>query len=216
MTKEKDFYRELPAGYREDKVVDATDKKFMSVLYTALAVVMIITYVIVDFIDCGRITLFDAFFNRPTESDAITEWFISSVVVPAAVLIIGLVVYSCLRKAATALSCKIITGEKPIKQKTNGMEYYTVPGGVYIGKKSLLCGSLIPFTVFVIVLLLGVILLSGTSFAVVMKILFALHVGSSVSDFYVAGLLIFKYRKGCLMKDDGPKQVFYVRTETEE
>ena len=69
MTKEKDFYRELPAGYREDKVVDATDKKFMSVLYTALAVVMIITYVIVDFIDCGRITLFDAFFNRPTESD---------------------------------------------------------------------------------------------------------------------------------------------------
>ncbi len=65
-------------------------------------------------------------------------------------------------------------------------------------------------------LLLGVISFSGTSFAVVMKILFALHVGSSVSDFYVAILLIFKYRKGCLMKDDGPKQVFFIRSETEE
>lgn len=212
MKKEKDIYRELPGGYREDKTIDLSDKKFMGVMYVTLAIVAIATYLVSDFIDCGRITLFDVFFNRPTEVEAVREWFINSVIVPAVVLIVGLFAYSCLRRWATVSSIKIITGEKPVKRKINGAESYIVDG-VYIGKKSSLCGILIPFALFTAALLLGFILCSGSSFAVDMKILFALHLGSAVSDLYVAGLLIFKYRKGCVVKDDGLTQIFYVKEE---
>ena len=50
MTKEKDFYRELPAGYREDKVVDAKSKKFTVYMNLAAVIIMIAVYVITDIV----------------------------------------------------------------------------------------------------------------------------------------------------------------------
>ena len=44
-------------------------------------------------------------------------------------------------------------------------------------------------------------------------LLFALHVGGCVGDLYMFGLLLFRFKKGTLVRDTGPKQTLYVRQE---
>lgn len=60
----------------------------------------------------------------------------------------------------------------------------------------------------------GKMKIAGNGIAgLILKLLFAEHFGGCSGDLYDTVLLVFKYRKGCLINDDGPKQTIYIKEE---
>ena len=213
MTKEKDFYRELPAGYREDKVVDAKSKKFTVYMNLAAVIIMIAVYVITDIVCSGRIILVDL--AKTDGEEDILKWYLTSVLLPLGIFVVASFVYIVLHELTHGVAYKVLTGEKLTFGFTKTVAYCGVPN-IYLGKKTSLIALLSPFLLFDLVFIIGIAIAGETTTAIIFRLLFAIHFGGCAGDLYDTILLIFKYRKGCLMKDDGPKQVFYVRTETEE
>ena len=139
MTKEKDFYRELPAGYREDKVVDAKNKKFAVLMNLAAAVIMIAVYVITDFIFSGRITLVDL--GKNANEEDLLKWYLSSVLLPLGIFVVASFAYIILHELTHGVAYKALTGEKLTFGFTKTVAYCGVPN-IYVGKKTSLIALL--------------------------------------------------------------------------
>ena len=209
----RDFYRELPDGYREDKIIDAKNAKVAVIMNVAAVVVMIATYLITDFIACGRLTIIDVFtdlFGDDFAEQNFGSFMLS--LLPVLIYAAATLVYTVLHELTHGVAYKILTGEKLTFGLTASVAYCGVPN-IYVGKKTSLIAILSPFVLFSVIFIIAVALSGATPVGLLFKTVFATHVGGCVGDLYGAGLLIFRYKKGCLVKDDGPKQIFFVRDE---
>lgn len=89
--------------------------------------------------------------------------------------------------------------------------YCGVPD-IYVYRTASLIAVLAPFVTYSIFFSIGIALAGSLAWKVIWIMALAVHVGGCVGDLWVALLLIFRYKNDkLLVKDTGPKQIFYGR-----
>ena len=201
MDRTKNCTRELPEGYRLVKTVDAGDKRFgilMNLWATLLSALVGVGGFFLKFghdpasafPDTGNIWVFEG-------------WLFA--------ILVGLIVYLVLHELTHGAVYRILTGEKLTFGIKLTCAFCGVPN-VYVTRKTALLSLLAPFTVFSVAFLVPFFLLSGPlSFAFL--VLFALHFGGCAGDLYDTVLLLFCLKGELLMRDTGPQQTFYIRSD---
>ncbi len=203
-----DCYKELPSGYREDKVVDAKNVRFGVIMNVVALVVTVATYLLVDLVFAGRLTLGDLF--RFDFSEGAGSRYVAEVLLPLVVLAVGMIVCIVLHELVHGAAYKILTKEKLTFGLTWSAAYCGLPN-LFVGKKTALIAVLSPFVLFTTLFVVLVACVGNTPYGIAVKLIFAVHTGGCAGDLYDAALLLFRYRKGCLMNDDGLRQVFFVQ-----
>lgn len=204
-----EFYRELPEGYRADKIVDAKNKKLGVIMNLAALALTVAVYVVTDLISSGRITLSRAF-DFSYEGDGFWDIYFHTTLLPLIIFLASMAVYLVLHELTHGAAYKILTHEKLTFGMTWSAAYCGVPQ-LYVGKKVALIALLSPFVLFNVVFIVAIAIAGETAVGTLFRVLFAMHFGGCVGDLYDTLLLIFRYPHGCLINDNGPKQVFYVR-----
>lgn len=199
----KEFYRELPEGYKIDKIIDAKSAKFGIIMSVVAIVLMAGVYIITDFIAAGRLTIAEAF--------AFENYF-SDFFIPLLIFCFSSFAYIVLHELTHGAAYKLLTHEKLTFGLTWSAAYCGVPQ-LYLGKNIALIALLSPFVLFSIVFIVGIAIAGNGIAGLILKLLFAEHFGGCSGDLYDTVLLVFKYRKGCLVNDDGPKQTIYIKEE---
>ncbi len=213
--KNKIFEKELPSGYGEIMHIDATSKRFGTVL-------MLVTFLITALLIVLSLVLARSFIDVPmNEADSAPVFEISlylGLIIGFVAFLPAIVIHELLHGAAY----KGLTGEKLTYGFTLTVAFCGVPN-IYVYRRTALIALLAPFTVFSAVLIpTGIISLilaaAGSSAALTTyfaaSALFALHCGGCSGDLYVTLLYIFKYKSpSTLMRDTGPAQSFYLRSE---
>ena len=100
-----------------------------------------------------------------------------------------------------------------LAEKLKTLKKDGVPHRYCNGKNIALIALLSPFVLFSIVFIVGIAIAGNGIAGLILKLLFAEHFGGCSGDLYDTVLLVFKYRKGCLINDDGPKQTIYIKEE---
>ncbi len=186
------FEREIPAGYREEFVIDAKDKKTAVWLSVGSLILTAAVFVIL--------------FRLIKPSGNFTDGFISRYLIVLGTALIYIVCHELVHGAAY----KLMTGEKLTYGFSLMVAYCGVPH-IYVYRKTALISLLAPFTVFNIVFGLAVMLLSDPWDKVAAAVLLALHIGGCIGDLYVTKLFLGRFRDpATLMNDTGPRQTFYV------
>ncbi len=188
----KHYETELPAGYREAFVVDATEKKLAVRLNVIGAVIMAVlagaAYLII----------------RPAD-------FLKNVSMGSAfILTAAILVYMVLHELVHGAAYKLLTGQKLTFGLTLSVAFCGVPD-IYVYRKASLISLLAPFCVFTVVFGALIAVFTAPWDRFFAAVLLAIHVGGCVGDLYDTWLYLTKFRdKRTLMRDTGPKQTFYV------
>ena len=203
MAKSDNFTRELPAGYRLVKTVDAGDKRF-GLLMNLWALLLSAAVGV-----CG---FFLKFRDDPGSAfpDLGNVWVFEGWLFG---MLVALILYLVLHELTHGAVYRLLTGEKLTFGVKLTCAFCGVPN-VYVTRKTALLSLLAPFTIFSVAFLLPFFLLSGpVSFAFL--VLFALHFGGCAGDLYDTILLLFRLKGKLLMRDTGPSQTFYVLSDGE-
>ena len=199
----KEFYRELPEGYKLDKTIDAKSAKFGIIMNIVALVLMVGVYVITEFIAAGRLTIADIF--------AFENYF-SDFLIPLLIFCVASFAYIVLHELTHGAAYKLLTHEKLTFGLTWSAAYCGVPQ-LYLGKNVALIALLSPFVLFSVAFIIGIAIAGNGIAGLILKLLFAEHFGGCCGDLYDTILIVFKYSKGCLINDDGPKQTIYIKEE---
>lgn len=184
----KHYESVLPEGYREIKVVDAKDKKTVT-LMTAVSFVITVAVAAlgVVFIEVDWLSV------RPWE-----------LFLFCAVMFLYIVLHELVHGAAY----KLLTKQKLTFGMTLAVAFCGVPT-IYVYRKAALIALLSPFVVFTFVFG-GLIFLPNPLYSFFFTFMLGLHIGGCSGDLYVTGLYLFKLKDSTiLMQDTGPKQTFY-------
>lgn len=195
----KDYFFELPDGYVEDRVIDAKNKK-MGIIMNVLAVLIMIAVYVALFFILGERALPVVFDEdcSPLET-----------VAPLLLFLIMILPYTVLHELVHGVAYKITTRQKVTFGISWSVAFCGVPN-IFVGKKTALIALLSPFILFTAMFATGIAVAEvgyGGAFAWML----ALHCGGCVGDLYCTILLLFVYKNGCLIKDTGPKQTFYIK-----
>lgn len=189
--KRKNYETELPEGYEEIRVIDATDKKTMVWLNIATFVITL-AIIFWAFFAIKPIQNSDGFHSR--------SWFIFALI---------LIVYIVLHELVHGAAYKLTTGRKLTFGLTLSVAYCGVPD-IYVYRKTALISLLAPFTVFTVLFGLGVLLMQMPTEKFLCAVLFAFHFGGCSGDLYDTVLFLFQMKDpAILMRDTGPRQEFY-------
>lgn len=204
----KNSYKELPEGYTLVKEIDAAgDKKFIVILNVAAVVLTLVSGAVVWILK--SLTAGNNWFafevNILKKPIFQKELFLF-------IFIIAVCAYMILHELVHGLVYKILTREKLTFGITLSCAYCGVPN-VYVTRKTALLSLMAPFTLFSVIFLLIIFLTNGWVSTMAL-IVFAIHFGGCVGDLYDFILLTTKLRGDILMKDTGPKQEFYARSES--
>jgi len=191
----KNYELQLPAGYREDIVVDVKDKKFL--IFMNLAALFLGAAVIVPAV-----------------------WFIGlrnvmqSFTGAGYFLLLGaMFVYIVLHELTHGIVYKLLTKQKLTFGITLAAAYCGVPD-IFVYRRTALLALLAPFLVFLPVFLLPIFLVNQSWLQFCSAMLLAIHVSGCAGDLYDTFLYLFRFRSpDTLMRDTGPKQTFYVKAE---
>ncbi len=190
----ENYYKELPFGYKEIKVIDAKNRKTI-VLFNVVAILMMV------------LAAFPFLLLKPVELPMkVTLPFLL-------VLMIGMVSYIILHELTHGLVYKIYTKQKLTFGLTLSVAFCGVPN-IYVSKKVALLSVLAPFVVFSILLIPILIGIPANSIYLALVFIFAIHFSGCVGDLYVTFTLV-KLKGKVLMNDMGPKQTFYQLEETD-
>lgn len=190
------FYRELPAGYRTVKEIDAVgNKKFAVWMNLAALPLMLVS---------GAAAWLLRFSGETLVLDDLMSLSLSGLA-----LCVGILVYLVLHELTHGLVYRLMTGEKLSFGLSWSCAWCGVPD-IYVTRKTALCSLLAPFVLFNAVFAVLIALCSGLAAAVCI-VLFSIHFGGCAGDLYDAYLLLFRLRGDILMRDTGPKQTFYLR-----
>ncbi len=196
----KNFERELPQGYVEAKVVDAKNKGFAILMNVAALLIMTCLIVV------GAFLIFLHAGDRIDQAPLI----------PPLAVAVGMIVYIVLHELVHGIAYKLTTHEKLSFGLTLTAAYCGVPN-IYVYRRASLIALLSPFLLFTVIFGVAIFAFSGLWDKLMVLILFSLHVGGCVGDLYDTCLYLFKFRDpGVLMRDSGPKQIFYVKANTKE
>ena len=198
--KKKTFESELPKGYTIAKVFDAKNKKSVIVMNVVALLLMII---------CVAVLLIPVFLNADRlGSDGYTFFLWLYFLLAYLVYIVG-------HELVHGIAYKALTKEKLTFGISLSCAFCGVPK-IYTYRKTALIAVLAPFVAFSIAFIPLMILAfySNIYIYIMVALVFACHFGGCVGDFYVAYLLLIKYkREDTLMNDTGPKMTIYVYDE---
>lgn len=196
------FYEEnLPQGYVEAKTVDATNKRTGIILNLAALAL-------------SAATFFALWYSFGMSWQTLTQQAKDVAVMLAATLcfVVCTLAYLVCHELVHGVFYKLFTKRKLTFGLTLTCAYCGVPD-VFVYRTAALFAVIAPFVLFSVLLILPVILVHSAIWRAAAVLLFALHVGGCVGDLYVFGLLLFRFKKGTLVRDTGPKQTLYVRQE---
>lgn len=187
----KNFERELPEGYKEVLVVDATNKKI--VIWMNIACILITLAIIV------------AAFLVIRPKHFFEEYdFVRNIL-----FIVVLAAYIVLHELVHGVVYKALTGENLKFGITLSVAYCGIPH-IYVYRKTALAALVAPLITFTIVFGLASLLFTNQWDIFYVWILMAFHIGGCVGDMYDTYLYLFKLKDPTtLMRDTGPKQTFY-------
>ncbi len=184
----KTFEKELPDGYEEALVVDATKKKF-AVIFNLISILL-----------AAGITLLGYFLIKPSFQMPLWKPFF---------YLACMVGYIVLHELVHGVAYKALTGQKLTFGMTLSVAFCGVPT-IYVYRKTALVALLAPFVVFSLLFGLLVGFLPNGVDRFFFTFLLGLHLGGCSGDLYCTGLYLFKFRDpATLMQDTGPKQTFY-------
>lgn len=201
-SKEQNFKKELPSGYKQAFYINAKNAKFgiifnliaLAVLVVVIALAVISLHIsdraVPKFLEMGPLQLLSI--------------YVVFIVITSA--------YVVLHELVHGIAYKAQTGEK----LTFGMSWSCAFCGVphiYTYRKTALIAVVAPFAVFTLLFIPILILLYFVSplYYMIMAVVFGLHLGGCSGDLYVLYFLTAKFKdKKTLMRDTGPEQFFYV------
>lgn len=127
----------------------------------------------------------------------------------------SLLLYIPLHELTHGAAYKCLTGHKLTFGISLTAAYCGVPD-IYVYRRAALIALLSPTLLFSAVFLLPAFLLPGAVWRAMFALLFAIHLGGCCGDLYDTWLYLTRYRAAdVLMRDYGPRQVFYTKTETD-
>lgn len=198
----KHFETELPQGYVEAKTIDAANKKTGIILNVLAAVIALVLFAVIWLVMFRAEPISQSIDRIRPEKSWLT-------VVAIAVFAVGETLYLVLHELVHGLSYKLFTKQKLKFGLTLTCAYCGVPD-IFVYRTAALVSVLAPFVVFIPVFLVPMFFVPYL-WKVVFALFLSLHVGGCVGDLYDAGLYVFRFRdKRTLMRDTGPKQIFYV------
>ena len=189
----KHWEKELPAGYREAKVIDAkADKKLVRGM-TAASFVVLLVFLAFAILWQGR-----RLSSEPMPlQQALVFW-------------VALIAYIVLHELVHGAAYKLLTGQKLTFGITLTVAFCGVPE-IYVYRRASLIAVLAPFVVFTV---LGVVLLAvfpGAWTRFFLLIFLGLHIGGCSGDLYNTWLYLTRVKDPrTLTRDTGPVQTFYV------
>lgn len=192
------YYKDLPAGYREVFHIDAKSKK-VGIAFTVVSLVITVAALLV----IGLLS------NIPALVGAFKE---ESIMVPYLVLLVGLFSYIVLHELVHGAAYKILTHQKLTFGMTLTVAFCGVPD-IYTSRKTALIALTSPLVVFSVVFLalMAGFRTSNPIYFAVFSILFSIHLGGCVGDMYMVLLLMTRFKDPrLLMRDTGPAQTIYL------
>lgn len=188
------YYEELPMGYREVKVIDAKDKKTITIFNLVAIFMMIVAFV--PFLVLKPLSISN-----------------SNLLLPfPLIMILGMVLYIILHELTHGIAYKIFTKQKLTYGITIFVAFCGVPH-IYVSKKVALIAVLAPFVVFSTLLIPILIIMPANLIYLALVMIFSIHFSGCVGDLYVTYVLL-KLKDDVLMNDTGPKQTFYILDKT--
>ena len=195
----ENFYKTLPDGYKEAKVVDAKEKK-TSVLFVVFSAVLTGIILVPVLLTFGGLRFLHEEYGR------------TRMLAADGVFLVSMVLYIVLHELVHGVAYKALTHQKLTFGFTLTVAFCGVPD-VYTSRKTALIALLAPFVTFSVILIPLTIWLYSFNrlYYLLSGILFAIHFGGCIGDLYMTYLLLFKFRDPrTLMNDTGPKQTIFV------
>lgn len=183
----------LPEGYVTAKTVDAADKKFgMTVRTVSLAVT-------------ASVAAASYFIIRPRDFFHNFDGIVILIILSAAAA------YLLLHELVHGAAYWLLTRRKLKFGVTAAAAYCGVPD-VYVYRSCALTSLFAPLAVFIAAFGGAAAVLENEWHKFFAAVLLAYHLGGCVGDIYNMILLLFRFRdRSTLMRDTGPKQIFYVK-----
>ena len=207
----KTYETELPNNYLEAKIIDVKDNKFGIIMNVVAIAVLLITLVITWFALFAQYdeSFSDILFNRILVFDAWT------MLLRVAIFMVSMIAYIVLHELTHGAVYKLLTKQKLTFGITLTAAYCGVPN-IYVYRTTALLSLLAPFCVFLPVFLVPMFFLNNYLDVLLFAFMLGMHVGGCSGDLYDTFLYLFKYRDpSTLMRDFGPKQIFYVKSQSE-
>ncbi|MBE6630676.1 MAG: DUF3267 domain-containing protein [Ruminococcaceae bacterium] len=205
MSKEQNFERTLPEGYKQALYINAKQLKF-GIIFNLIALVVLALVMVAAFLTLKANDSFPAI-HFALEDPA---FFI-----PYLIFLATMVGYIVLHELVHGAAYKTLTGEK----LTFGMSWSCAFCGVphiFTYRKTAIIATVAPFAVFTLLFIPILILFYffNPFYYLLACFLFGLHLGGCSGDLYVLLLLTFKFKnKKTLIRDTGPEQFFLVPGE---
>lgn len=198
ISKENNFERELPCGYKLALNINAKDVK----LGIAFTVISLIIFAITLTVAIMPLYLSDKTITYIPENSLLLIW----IIIPA---MLG---YIVLHEIVHGIAYKTMTGEKLTFGISWSCAFCGVPK-IFTYRKTAIIAVVSPFAVFSLILLIAMIVLFFVNivYYLMIALIFALHLSGCCGDLYVLFLLTVKFKnKKTLVRDTGPEQFFYV------
>ena len=195
----ENYYRELPEGYKEARVVDAKSKK-TSTVFTLSSFVLTVLILLPILLTFGSLKALFEEYGRKT------------MLLADLVFVMCMLSYIVLHELLHGAAYKALTHQKLTFGFTLTVAFCGVPD-VYTSRKTALIALLAPFVTFTVIFIPLLVWLHGVNmvFYAFAGILFAIHFGGCIGDLYMTALLLFRYKDPrTLMNDTGPKQTIYL------
>ncbi len=187
------YFKELPSGYTEDFRIDAKDQKTGLILNLLSLLIMIGLFLV-------------CFFTKVKQFP--TEEYSWKYLLYLALLLVGMTI---VHELTHGIFYKIFTGQKLHFGFSWSCAYCGVLD-VYVCKIPSLITTLAPFVLHSIWMIVLLCVLQNQIWVTIISILFAVHTGGCLGDWYVS-LLLLKYPKEVLVRDMGAEQTFYLKKE---
>lgn len=191
----KNYETELPDGYTAAQEVDIHSKTFATLMTVA------------SFLPPLLLILAGIILLRGQMLEL-------AVKVPV-LLILPLFLYIPLHELTHGVAYKCLTGHKLTFGISLTAAYCGVPD-IYVYRRAALIALLAPTVLFSFVFLVPIFFVPGLTWRAMFAMLFAIHIGGCCGDLYDTWLYLTRYRSpDVLMRDFGPRQVFYTRQKTD-
>ena len=133
------------------------------------------------------------------------------------IAIVAYMIYILLHELTHGAAYKALTGEKLTYGLTLSVAFCGVPN-IYVSRKASLIASAAPLVIFTVLFGTATVILFFVDLALYLACatLLCVHLGGCAGDLWVIFTLLFRIKDAStLVKDTGPKQIFYIKKETD-
>ncbi len=203
--KEKNYEKELPAGYKQVLYINAKNAKF-GIIFNLISVVVLALVMVA--------AIFSLHFDGRLSSDML-EIESPQLVVAYLVFFALMIGYIVLHEMVHGIAYKALTGEKLTFGISWSCAFCGVPN-IFTYRRTAMIAVISPFAVFTLLFIPVLVLLYCVSplYYLLVAFVFGLHLGGCSGDLYVLYLLTKRFKNPkTLMRDTGPEQFFYIPDE---